>query len=248
MKIRNPRLIRALAHLLAGIFRAWLWFVRLRVVLETPGIDPCAETGDNRFLICLWHDAIVGILFSRPHRRMAGLVSLHADGGWVADAMEVIGVRPIRGSSGRRGAGAIREMMSAARDWHIAITTDGPRGPRRQVKDGILYLASHSGRTIIPVAYSGSRAWRPRGRWTDMLVPWPGARSAIIALEPIAIPPGLTPAELTPYRELLQREMDAAQAFGDALVRDELTGFSPGWRTRLGFPERPAELIARRAA
>jgi lysophospholipid acyltransferase (LPLAT)-like uncharacterized protein len=248
MKIRNRKLIRALAHALAWALRGLFRFVRLHLRSELKGIDPYDDAGDQRFLYSLWHDAIIGILFCRPHQRMAGLVSLHADGAWVADAMEIFGVRPIRGSSGRRGAGAVREMLDAARELHITITTDGPRGPRRQVKDGIIYLASHSGRAIVPAAFVADRAWRPRGSWTDMLIPKPWSHAWMVGIRPIHVPPGLRPDELEPYRRLLQLEMDALHAFCEKLVRREVTDFYPGWRTDLGFPERVDAIETARAA
>jgi lysophospholipid acyltransferase (LPLAT)-like uncharacterized protein len=248
MKIRNPKLIRALTRILGWGLRLWFRCVRVRIVLETPGINPYADAGDERYLYCLWHDAIIGVLFTQTHRRMAGLVSLHADGGWVADTMEIFGIRAIRGSSGRRGAGAIREMMSAAQDWHIAITSDGPRGPRREIKDGILYLASQSGRAIVPMVFAGRSAWRPRGSWTDMVIPWPWSRAVIAGVKPIVIPPGLRPDELRPYRDLVQQEMDAVHAFSEQLVRDEKLEFFAGWRTKLGFAERSVIEPVRRAA
>ena len=248
MKIRNRKVIRALAHVLAWVFRAWFRLVRLKTIGEVPGVDPYGGDCPDRFLYCLWHDAILGVLFSRPHRRMAGLVSLHADGSYVADLMEIFGIRAIRGSSGRRGAGAMREMLAAADDWHIAITSDGPRGPRREAKDGIVYLASHSGRAIVPVAFTARRAWRPRGRWTDMLVPWPWSTSLMIAARPIHIPEGLAREELAPWRDLVQCEMEALHALAERIARHDARGFFPGWRTAVGFPERSGTDATRRAA
>ena len=66
--------------------------------------------------------------------------------------------------------------MKTARDHHIVITPDGPRGPRQAMKSGIVYLASRSGREIIPVAHGCSRGWRVKGSWTDMMIPKPFSR------------------------------------------------------------------------
>lgn len=238
MKIRNHKVIRVLAGILAFLLRAWFRPVRLHLVGEVTGLDPYGDAGDRRYLYCLWHDAIVGVIFSRPHTRMAGLVSLHADGAWVADVMEMFGIRPIRGSSGRRGAGAVREMSEAARDWHIAITVDGPRGPRHKVKDGILYTASLTGRPIVPTAFVASSEFRPRGRWTDMCVPWPWSHTWIVACAPIHVPPGLRPDQLGPYRDRLQQAMDDVNNFAERIARGEAEGFYPGWEERT-----PSELI-----
>lgn len=229
MKIRNPRIIRFLAHALAGVMRLWFRTMRVRVQCEIPHTDPYTPGQSDRYLYCLWHDAILGIIFARPHRQMAGLVSLHADGSYVAEVMAAFGIRPIRGSSGRRGAGAIREMMNAARDWHIAIATDGPRGPRHVVKDGIIYLASLTGRGIIPSVVVARGSFRPRGRWTDMLVPLPFTRTWVIGAKPIQVPPNLKPDQLEPYREQLQAAMDALETHANQAIRGEVELFFPGW-------------------
>lgn len=248
MKIRNRTVIRAIAHVAAILLRGWFRLVRLRVLTETPVIDPFVKSPSEKFLYCLWHDAIFGMIISRPHHSMAGLVSLHADGAYVANMMDIFNVRPIRGSSGRRGAGAMREMMQAAEDWHIAIATDGPRGPRHEVKDGILYLASQSGRGIVPTAYTARRGWRPRGRWTDMLIPRPFTRSWIIGSQPIYVPPGLKPDQLGPYREQLQRAMEEVNQFADRIAAGEVDDFTPGWRGRVEVRVADVDSTSRRAA
>ncbi|MFV0445374.1 MAG: lysophospholipid acyltransferase family protein [Planctomycetaceae bacterium] len=236
MKIRNRTLIRAIAHAAAIVLRSWFRLVRLRVMAEGPGSNPFTKSPVEKHLYCLWHDAIFGMIFSRPHHCMAGLVSLHTDGAYVADMMEIFGIRPIRGSSGRRGAGAMREMMQAADNWHIAIATDGPRGPRHVVKDGILYLASQSGRAIVPTAFAARRSWRPRGRWTDMLIPWPFTRSWIIGSQPIHVPAGLKPDQLGPYRDQLQQAMDEVNALAERIASGEVDGFTPGWHGQSETP------------
>ncbi|MEZ6067838.1 MAG: DUF374 domain-containing protein [Planctomycetaceae bacterium] len=227
MKLRHPLLIRVAAHIVAGAMRLWFKASRLETVGEVTGINPFADSGDERFLYCIWHDAIFGMIFSRKHERMAGLVSRHADGSYVADIMSIFHVRPIRGSSGRGGAVAVREMMAAAQDWHIAIAADGPRGPRHELKDGIIYLASQTGRGIIPTAYVARKAWRPRGKWTDMLIPRLGTRTWIVGAKPFHVPPGLKPSELGPYREALAAEMARVHAIADQIARGERDQFDP---------------------
>lgn len=211
MKIRSPRLIRLAARLLASAFRLLFRTMRLDIYTH-PGTSPYGETGDGRYLYCLWHDGIVGWVFSKPAFRVAALVSRHTDGSYLADGMESIGVTPIRGSSRRGGAAALRQMLDAAAEYHIAIATDGPLGPRHVVKEGIIYLASQSGRGIIPAAFDARRAWRPWGRWTDLILPLPFTRTYIRGGEPIFIPPGLSRNELEPYRQQVQQAMDKLNA------------------------------------
>jgi lysophospholipid acyltransferase (LPLAT)-like uncharacterized protein len=219
VKIRSRGLIRTLAWLGAAVGRALFRSVRTVVRPALAGTSPYEDTGDERFLYCAWHDAVIGLVFSGKPVRMAGLVSRHADGSYIADAMEMLGIAPIRGSSRKGGAEALRQMFDAAREYHIAIATDGPQGPCRTVKEGIVYLASQTGRAIVPVAYAARSAWRPRGRWTHMTVPLPFTSAWLYGGEPIRVPSGLSRNQLEPYRIAVQRAMDALQQEVEQLAR-----------------------------
>jgi lysophospholipid acyltransferase (LPLAT)-like uncharacterized protein len=219
VKIRSKSLIRLAGRSAAFCTRGLFGTARISIWQTEPLTSPYEPTNE-KFLYCLWHDAILGVLFSGNCRHMAGLVSQHEDGSYVADAMEAIGIRPIRGSSSRGGAAALREMMEAASAYHIAIATDGPRGPRREVKDGIIYLASKTGRRIVPVAFAGQSTWKPRGRWTDMVIPKPFSRTIIASGTPLSVPDNLSRAEITAFRLDLQTRMDDLQLRIDAAALD----------------------------
>ncbi len=226
MKIRSRRLIRFLARSVAVACRGLFALTRVEIVAAQPGLSPYEDSGDQRCLYCIWHDAILGPIFGGRCVDMAALVSLHGDGSYVADALECVGIAPIRGSSSRGGAAAVREMLDAARGKDIAIATDGPRGPRRKVKYGIVYLASQTGRPIVPTAFSARRAWRVRGRWTDLLIPRPFTKLWLIGGDPIFVPAGLSRAELSDHRDKVQRAMDELTARADRLA-DRSGGGSP---------------------
>ncbi len=87
-------------------------------------------------------------------RRLAALVSASRDGGLLAAILELFGVQPVRGSSSRRGAQALLELTTwAERGYDLAITPDGPRGPRYVVQEGVMSLAQITGLPIVPVSY-----------------------------------------------------------------------------------------------
>jgi hypothetical protein len=221
VKIRSRFLIRSAARCVAAASRLHFRTMRLEVRAVDPRTIAYDYVGHEKYLYCLWHDAVLGVIFSRRARNMAGLVSRHADGSLLADAMQAVGVVPIRGSSRRGGAAALRQMMEAAAEYHIAIATDGPQGPRHVVKEGLVYLASQTGRPIVPAAFSAQSAWRPRGRWTDMVVPRPFSRTYIVVGAPINVPPGLSREELEPYRQQVQRGMDEVTHEAEGQARGE---------------------------
>ena len=215
-------MLRWCAWLLAGAFRLLFATLRIRIRCGSQGPVPYGDWGDERYLMCMWHDAIAGTIFGGRVTNAASLVSRHADGTYVADVVEILGMTPIRGSSGSAGAAALKQMMQAANNLHISIATDGPRGPRRVVKDGIIFLASATGRGIVPVVFSARWAWRPKGRWTDLVIPLPFTTVWLMSVEAMYVPPGLTRDQLEPYRAELQRQMDELCARAEATARGEL--------------------------
>ena len=212
MRLRNQRLIRLLAFAAAGVLAAYFKLLRLRVREDRPGLSPYGPTGDDRYLYCVWHDGIAGPTFAGRSRNAGALASRHADGAWIAHALEARGMQPVRGSSGRSGAAGALGVIEAAKRLHIVMTPDGPRGPRREVKTGLVFLASQTGRPIVPVAFEASRGWRPRGKWTDLLIPRPFARAIVWAGEPIAVPPKADKPTLEAARLAVQTAMDRMHA------------------------------------
>jgi lysophospholipid acyltransferase (LPLAT)-like uncharacterized protein len=200
LKIRSRFLTRVLAAVAVVICKLIFLTCRKRWRVEAENINPYTDTAGRRHLYCVWHDQILTTVFFRRPRRVAALVSRHQDGSYLADAMQLVGITPVRGSSSRGGAKAMRQMLDAARELHVVITPDGPRGPRRQVKDGIVFLASHSGRAIVPSATACRRGWRIRGSWTELLIPRPF--TTVFAI-------GGTPLEVARLQQEMER-LDAA--------------------------------------
>ncbi len=218
MKIRNRFIIRSLAKLITLSSRVLFKTCRIQVIEQRPGVSPYVVPVDERFIYCNWHDGILGSLFCGHVQKMAALTSRHTDGDYVADIMEAVGIQPVRGSSSQGGAAAIAEMLEFAKDFHITIATDGPRGPRRLVKPGIIFLASHANRKIVPIAFAAKNAWRPKGKWTDLVVPKPFSTIYAIGGEPMTIPKGLNKQQLASYRDELQQRMDDLNAQADELA------------------------------
>ena len=222
MKLRNRTLIRIVARLMALVSRCLFYTVRIRVIPSTEGFSPHhSPDEEHRSLFCIWHDAILGAIFCGKTESVAALTSQNYDGSIVAEVLSAVGIQPVRGSSSRGGAAAIRQMFALAERKHVVIATDGPRGPRRVVKDGIVYLASQSGRPIIPTAFASSWAWRPTGKWTDLVIPLPFSSAFVLGGQPIRIPSGLRPQDLAPYQQLVQRSMDELQLRADRMARGE---------------------------
>jgi lysophospholipid acyltransferase (LPLAT)-like uncharacterized protein len=218
LKIRNRYLTKLIGIVAVALVRLLFKTCRIEIATEVAGCCPYEDTGDRRFLYCVWHDDILMTVFCGRPKKMAGLVSPHQDGSYLAEAMQRVGITSVRGSSKRGASRALRELLDRVRDLHVAITPDGPRGPRRQMKTGIIFLASRSGRVIIPTAYACEHAWRIRGSWTDMQLPRPFTRVHARGGPAFVVPPGLEREELEIYAECLQAEMERQDAIARAAV------------------------------
>lgn len=143
----------------------------------------------------------------RPSARLAALISASRDGALLARTFSYFGVKPIRGSSSRRGAQALLELTSALNDgFNVAITPDGPRGPRYQVQPGIISLAQVSEAPIIPVGVHVSRKKELRS-WDRFQIPFPFSKAVVTLGPAIRVPRNATPAEHEQARLRLEQTL-----------------------------------------
>jgi lysophospholipid acyltransferase (LPLAT)-like uncharacterized protein len=222
LRIRSRYLTQLAGWLVALVFRALSRTLRFEGHLEAPLTDPSYRPS-RTFIYALWHDSILIPLaraaLTRPN--IAALVSRHQDGSYLAEFMRHIGVRSIRGSTNRGGEQAIRALLDEADDWHIFITPDGPRGPHHEIKDGIVFLASHTGRPIVPIVSLYPAAWHFRGSWTGLWVPRPFSRCFYLLGAPLVIPPDLSREQLARERSRLQAEMERLEQKLLRIARNE---------------------------
>lgn len=209
MRIRSPLLNKFIAHAAVFLMRALFCTVRTEVRFRFPESSCYDEpTSDKRYAYCLWHDHIALASFGKTPKHCGILVSRHADGGLLAAALQSLGLKPFRGSSSRGGAQAAKRMIDETRDLHFTVTPDGPRGPRREVKEGIVFLGSKTQHAIVPTYAIVDREWSIKGSWTDMVLPKPFAKCTLLGGQPIELPTELSKEQIAAYRMRLQGEMD----------------------------------------
>ena len=141
-------------------------------------------------IFCLWHNRLaISMLVHRRHpRKLAALVSASRDGALLAAILGRFGVEQIRGSSSRRGPQALLELTShALKGYDLAITPDGPRGPRYVVQQGVIALAQITGLPIIPVTCNTQRKVCLKS-WDRFQIPLPFSSCELILKEPIHVP------------------------------------------------------------
>ncbi len=132
----------------------------------------------------LWHGELQMLLPLRPPKLLI-LASASRDGRRMAALLRSMGHRCVLGSSSRGGLVAARQLLRHLKGGGaVAITLDGPRGPRHRAKAGALTLARLSHCPIVPLRACANRAWTFRRAWDQHQLPMPLARVHLASGEP----------------------------------------------------------------
>ena len=138
----------------------------------------------------LWHEALLPLLWHHRRQSIAIVVSAAREGQYLADFALSLGYRTVRGSSHRGAArallGAVRELQAG---YAVAFTPDGPKGPRRELKPGVVAAAQRGGGVIVPLHAEAKRAWR-LDSWDRFMIPKPGAEVRIRYGRPFEVADG----------------------------------------------------------
>jgi len=147
-----------------SIFSA-LFIRTLHATLRVRHVRSENLTNVPQYIIVFWHAHLLLMLHSRFRRPIAVMSSRSKDGEYIARVFDWYGVHTVRGSSSRGGTAALRHLIRHARDGkNIVFTPDGPKGPARVVKEGVIYAAQTTGLPIVPIAFAAKKksCW-PRG-------------------------------------------------------------------------------------
>jgi lysophospholipid acyltransferase (LPLAT)-like uncharacterized protein len=203
MRIRAPWLIRLASLLGTWIVRLLVVTLRYKYHAFGPVKDPYHIPLGERYLCIFWHENLMlpAYYFARPD--ILVLISQHADGQLIAEICQRLRFGLIRGSTTRGSVEAVRQMLRAAGESHVAITPDGPRGPRRRVQPGVVYLAAKTGMPIIPMGIGYDRPWRMKS-WDRFAIPRPFSRARCITGRQIVVPES---ADLEAYRLQVEKAL-----------------------------------------
>jgi len=113
----------------------------------------------------------------------------------------------------------VRSMLQSGQSAYLAITPDGPRGPRRQVQPGLIYVAARTGLPIVPIGFGFQRAWRLKS-WDRFALPRPWSLGICITGELIRVPADVQKDELDHYRNLVEEAMSQATALAEQCAQN----------------------------
>jgi hypothetical protein len=163
---------------------------------------------ESPVIFCLWHNRLpISMMVHRRYpRKLAALISASKDGALLAAVLGKFGVEPVRGSSSRRGPQALLELTTCGESGcDLAVTPDGPKGPRYRVQSGVISLARVTGFPIVAVTCNTH--WKVCLKsWDGFQIPLPFSRCELILRNPLIVPRDAEADE----REELRKKLEAS--------------------------------------
>jgi len=164
------------------IVRAW----QASIKLKTDDVCLPPLTNPSRLVGVAWHRNIFFLpickYIFRPEFPMAGLVSASRDGCYLCAFFKLMRIGAVRGSTNRRGVGAIFDLVERLHSSDVFITPDGPRGPRNRAKSGFVKVAQQSGARILALRFTPSRFITVKS-WDAFVLPLPFSSVKLEVLE-----------------------------------------------------------------
>ncbi|MFP6694364.1 MAG: DUF374 domain-containing protein [Pirellulales bacterium] len=231
---------------LTAIVRAWMGTLNSKAAYYDQSVDPGLPICNRRAIYISWHEYMPFVLYLRGNCDLAILMSRHRDADVLSRLALHFGFDFVRGSSRRGGGRALRDRMRKNRTHHIAITPDGPRGPRRQVAAGSIFRTSKLRLPIVAIGVGYDPAWR-LNTWDRFALPRPFSHARAVPSPHIEISAGLDRDGIEYYRQRVERMLERltleAESWAAAGTRKE-NEMSVGPRPR-PLKKRPdSELLA----
>lgn len=184
--LKHPITQGLLARLFSSFIRL-VYYSSLRSFIIDEGAKPFMK-GDGNAIFAFWHGRMMLLpAICPPNHQMRVLISYHRDGKLISTVISHFGQETVSGSSSKGGQAAVNEMLRAlAAGDNISITPDGPRGPVQVAAPGIVAVAKHSGKPILPVTFHATRHKRMRS-WDKFMVALPFSRIVFMIGAPIHV-------------------------------------------------------------
>ena len=178
-------------------------------IKEIPdGYSQNLERQGKRAIYAFWHAHMLLPAYVGRQRNVKVLISQHRDGEYIAQIVQKLGYSVARGSTTRGGAKALLKMIKKIKEESIslAITPDGPKGPRFIAQSGAILLGQKTQYPIIPVMIYLAKYWELPS-WDRFCIPKPFSKARIFYGDPIMVPPKLEKSDVEEYRVSLERAL-----------------------------------------
>jgi len=162
---------------------------------------------DESYLVAFWHGELLMQPFNyqklKPDGKVSAIISEHKDGEAITKTVEYLGIHSVRGSSSRGGAKALISAIKEIKGGDdVAITPDGPRGPRHSVADGIVAISKKTNAKILIFNCKPSSYWQFNS-WDKFVIPKPFGKIEFFIDEPLNI----SELETAEAKELIKEKM-----------------------------------------
>ena len=166
-------------------------FVRFVYLTNKKNFHHPKELKDDIYIVSFWHGELLMQPFNyqklKPKGKVSAMISEHKDGEAITKTVEYLGIHSIRGSSTRGGTkaliGAIKELKGGD---DIAITPDGPKGPRFSIADGIVAIHKKTDAKILAFNCRPSKYWQFNS-WDKFIIPKPFGVIDFYVSEPFSV-------------------------------------------------------------
>lgn len=171
----------------------------------------CINYPKEKCIFALWHAHQCGVFSCNENRKTVIMVSSSKDGEIISRAANAVGVETVRGSKTRGGAKASLELIKKMQqqDMNGALTIDGPRGPKRIVKKGIIEIARMAKVPIVPaIWWSRQKTFVKFNSWDEFRFPLIGTKLVMKFGEPIYVPEDIDEIETEKIRLKIENDLN----------------------------------------
>lgn len=193
-------------HMLIWIFSTLLGLSWRVTIIDPHNVAPQKKLAGKR-IYCFWHANLLCTSFIFRNTGGTAMVSKSKDGQLAAAVAKLWKHDIIFGSSSRGGSAALRQSIRHVSTGRtIALTPDGPRGPRHVVKPGVAQIAIGSKSPVVALSVTASRFWQ-LSSWDKFIIPQPFARVTITVSKPM-IPDGNDDKDaIEKFRSIIEKEL-----------------------------------------
>ncbi len=191
---------KKLARLLLPLLRLWIatWRFKGNVPTASPNI------------MLMWHEELFSVLKRGSHQDWVVIISPSKDGDFLSRLLSTWGYSIIRGSASnhKKAVNLLRQTIAIANENKITLGIDGPRGPRREIKIGMLLAAQKTSVPVYLVRTQAKRGFRLEKAWDKSFIPYPFSTIKVLTSGPITIDKDLDRDGLIKLGQELSQQLD----------------------------------------
>lgn len=195
-----------------------IMLIKMTLKIEIIGKENMEE--DKPYVLALWHNKVVATVLALGFiKKRAGLASPSADGELISVPLEKLGYKMIRGSSGKDSVKGLVQLIKAVKEGYtIGTPLDGPKGPRFEAKQGMMYVAQKSGRPMVFMGAAYSKKWILSKTWDKCQIPKPFSKVICVISEPFSIEKSIP---IEDYKEIVEKKLNDINEFAENLIKDK---------------------------